>query len=42
MKVFLTAYVLVWPVVVAASLYVMCRAVYVDVKRAREAGRDLV
>lgn len=42
MNTLLTAYVLVWPVAVAASLLVMCRAFYLDVKKAREAGEQLV
>jgi hypothetical protein len=38
----LTAYVLVWPVIVGASLAVMCAAVARDVQRARRDDDSLV
>lgn len=42
MSVWLTICVLIWPVLAIASLYVISRAVYIDVKRAKKEGRDLV
>jgi hypothetical protein len=38
----LTFYVLIWPLLVAITLGVMCVAVYRDAKRAREDGDTLV
>jgi len=36
------AYVLVWPVIVLAMMFVMGRGVWRDVRRARKRGEDLV
>ncbi|MEX1079886.1 MAG: putative transporter small subunit [Homoserinimonas sp.] len=39
---FLTLYVLIWPVVVAGVLFVVCRAFISEVRQARREGRDIV
>jgi hypothetical protein len=40
--VFLTLYVLIWPVVVAGVLFVITRAFIGELRDARREGRDLV
>ena len=40
--VLMTAYVLVWPVLVAVMMFIMGRGVYRDFCRARRSGDDLV
>ena len=40
--VLMTAYVLVWPVLVAVMMFVMGRGVYRDFRRAQRRGDDLV
>lgn len=42
MKWVLTAYVLIWPLMVLASLFVIVRGVYLDVQKARKKGESLV
>jgi len=39
---FLTLYMLIWPVVVAGVLFVIVRAFIAEVRDARRAGRDIV
>jgi len=39
---FLTLYVLVWPVVVAGVLFVIARAFFRELRAARREGRDIV
>ena len=39
---FLTLYVLVWLVVVAGTLYVICRAFFKEWAQARREGRPLI
>ncbi|MEN1971709.1 putative transporter small subunit [Luteimonas sp. MJ204] len=38
----MTAYVLVWPVLVAVMMFIMGRGVWRDVRRARRKGEELV
>ena len=38
----MTAYVLVWPVLVALMMFIMGRGVYRDFRRAKRRGDDLV
>lgn len=38
----LTAYVLVWPVIVVGTLFVIIRAFYRDWREAKREGRDLI
>ncbi|MEN1941158.1 putative transporter small subunit [Luteimonas sp. MJ246] len=38
----MTAYVLVWPVLVAVMMFIMGRGVWRDVRRAKRSGDDLV
>lgn len=38
----LTSYVLMWPVVVASVLFVLCRGFLAEWKQARKEGRDLI
>jgi len=38
----MTAYVLVWPVLVAVMMFIMGRGVWRDVRRAKRTGNDLV
>ncbi|GAB3615770.1 hypothetical protein GCM10027416_03270 [Okibacterium endophyticum] len=38
----LTLYVLIWPVVVAATLFVICRAFVRDWREARREGRRII
>lgn len=38
----MTAYILVWPVIVLAMMFIMGRGVYRDFRRARRKGEDLV
>ncbi|WP_215401671.1 MULTISPECIES: putative transporter small subunit [unclassified Leucobacter] len=40
--IWLTIYVLIWPVVVAGTLFVIVRAFYRDWKESRREGRDLI
>ncbi|WP_168211677.1 putative transporter small subunit [Ruania zhangjianzhongii] len=40
--VLLTAYVLIWPVLVAGVLFVICKAFFSEWRTARKEGRDLV
>ena len=39
---FLTLYVLVWPLVVAGVLYVICSSFFKEWRQARREGRDIV
>jgi len=38
----MTAYVLVWPVIVLVMMFIMGRGVWRDLRRARKSGDDLV
>lgn len=38
----LTAYVLMWPVIVTAVLFVLCRAFFNEWRSARREGRDII
>lgn len=38
----LTAYVLLWPIVSAVLLFVLCRALWLDTREAKRLGHDLV
>ena len=38
----MTAYVLVWPVIVLVMMFLMGRGVWRDVKQAKRKGEDLV
>lgn len=38
----LTVYVLIWPVIVSGTLFVIVRAFYRDWKAARREGRDMI
>lgn len=42
MELILTLYILVWPVISAAVLFVICRAFLRDLREARKEARDLV
>jgi hypothetical protein len=39
---FLTLYVLIWPIVVAGVLFVICRAFFREWREARRDGRPLI
>jgi hypothetical protein len=38
----MTAYVMVWPVIVLVMMWIMGRGVYRDVRRAQRTGEELV
>lgn len=38
----MTAYVLVWPVIVALMMFVIGRGVYRDIRRAKRRGEEVV
>lgn len=38
----LTTYVLIWPVIVAAVLFVLCRGFFAEWRAARREGRDII
>lgn len=39
---FLTLYVLIWPLIVAGVLFVITRAFFAELRQARREGRDIV
>lgn len=42
MDIILALYILVWPLISAGVLYVICRAFLLDFRAARQESRDLV
>lgn len=40
--VLLTLYVLIWPVIVAGTLFVICRAFFREWREAKREGRDII
>lgn len=38
----LTVYVLMWPIIVAGVLWIICRAFFKDWSEARRAGRSII
>ncbi|GLB66983.1 putative transporter small subunit [Arthrobacter mangrovi] len=39
---FLTLYVLIWPLIVAATLFAICKGFFKDWREARQEGRTLI
>lgn len=38
----LTAYVLVWPVIVGGTLFVICRAFFREMREAKREGKQII